>query len=170
MSKKTKRDDVHLQRLKTEFPDIYRAFLAGEIPSARKAFVMAGIKPERTRLEKLKNSWAKAADTEREAFLTWLAATGARPPTAALSSPPSSSSNPRSAETPIASGRYLLPSTIAEIKAIMARRRLTPEDVMREMGFTAEDRSLAGALARGASLRLTVIAALEGWLGTNARS
>ncbi|OAP39049.1 hypothetical protein AU381_08060 [Sinorhizobium glycinis] len=167
MSKKTRRDDVHLQRLKTEFPDIHRAFLAGEIASARKALVIAGIEPERTRLEKLKNSWAKATDTERDAFLTWLAATGAMPAAAPSSpSPPADSLN---SERPIASGRYLLPSTIATIDTIMARRRLKPQDVMREMGFAAEDRSLAGALGRGASLRLTVIAALEGWLRINAQ-
>ncbi|MEY9168125.1 hypothetical protein ABIE78_006244 [Sinorhizobium fredii] len=169
MSKKTKRDDVHLERLKTEFPDIHRALLAGEIASARKAFVIAGITPERTRLEKLKNSWAKATESERDAFLTWVSATGASPATAASFSPPPSSDS-RNAETPIASGRYLLPSTIAEIQAIMVRRRLTPRDVMHEMGFDPDGQSLAGAIARGASLRLSVIAALEGWLRINQQS
>ncbi|OAP47834.1 hypothetical protein [Sinorhizobium americanum] len=166
MSKKTRRDDVHLQRLKTEFPDIYRALLAGEIGSARKVFVLAGIEPERTRLDKLKNSWAKATDAERDAFLTWLAAKGAGALAPRLTFPaPASSDLP--AQTPIASGRYLLPSTIAEIKAITARRRLTPQDVMQEMGFEAEGRALSGALTRGASLRLSVIAALEAWLRAN---
>ncbi|AWM26845.1 hypothetical protein N181_15055 [Sinorhizobium fredii USDA 205] len=172
MSKKTRRDDVQLQRLRTEFPDIYRALLAGEIASARKACAAAGIKPERSRLDKLKNSWAKATDAERDAFLSWLAARGARRSSPTLASSPSlapSPSSPRQAETPIASGRYLLPSTIAEIEVIMAQRRLTPQDVMHEMGFAAEDRALAGALARGASLRLSVIAALEGWLRINAQ-
>ncbi|ACP26928.1 hypothetical protein NGR_c31950 [Sinorhizobium fredii NGR234] len=169
MSKKTRRDDVQLQRLRTEFPEIYRALLAGEIASARKACVAAGIKPERSRLDKLKNSWAKATDAERDAFMGWLAATGARPPATKLTAPPSAYSAPQPAQTPIASGRYLLPSAIAEIKAIMALRRMTPQDVMDEMGFAAEDRALAGALARGASLRLSVIAALEGWLRINAR-
>ncbi|AUX78115.1 MULTISPECIES: hypothetical protein [Sinorhizobium] len=169
MSKKTRRDDAHLQRLKTDFPDIYRALLAGEIGSARKAFVLAGIEPERTRIEKLKNSWAKATDAERDAFLIWLAAKGARPLAPRLTSPAPTSSDPRPAQTPIASGRYLLASTIAEIKAIMDRRRMTPEDVMQEMGCEAEGRALSGALARGASLRLSVIAALEAWLRANRR-
>ncbi|WP_026186732.1 hypothetical protein [Ensifer sp. BR816] len=169
MSKKTRRDDGHLQRLKTDFPDIYRALLAGEIGSARKASVIAGIEPERTRLDKLKNSWTKATDAERDAFLTWLAANGAGPLAPRLTSPAPTPSDPRRAQTAIASGRYLLAPTIAEIKAIMARRRLTPEDAMREMGFEAEGRALAGALARGASLRLSVIASLEGWLRANRR-
>ncbi|MDK1377222.1 MULTISPECIES: hypothetical protein [unclassified Sinorhizobium] len=165
---KKKLDNAHdLQRLKSEFPDVHGAFLAGKIPSLRKAFVIAGIKPERTRLDKLKNSWTKATDNERNAFLSWLAARGALSTTVTHSSGPSPSQ--RAAEAPIASGRYLLPSAIAEIKAIMAKRRLQPEDVMQEIGFPPDDRSLAHALARGASLRLAVIAALEAWLRTNAR-
>jgi hypothetical protein len=161
MSKTTKRDDVHLRRLKAEFPDVHDALLAGSIPSLRQALVIAGLKPKRTRLEKLKNSWTKATESERDAFLAWLAATNALP---AITTVPHS----RSEETPIASGRYLLPSAIAEIKAITARRQLTPEDVMREMGFTSDGRPLARALSRNASLRLAVIAALERWLRDNA--
>ena len=86
----------------------------------------------------------------------------AAPSSAALPSAPA-------VEAPIASGRYLLPSAIAEIKAIMAQRRLKPGDIMQEIGFPPDDRSLAHALVRGASLRLAVIAALETWLRTNAR-
>ncbi|WEX88916.1 hypothetical protein PZN02_001444 [Sinorhizobium garamanticum] len=165
---KKKLDDTHdLQQLRSEFPDVHGALLAGKIPSLRKALVIAGIKPERTRLDKLKNSWAKATDNERDAFLSWLTARGARSTTAAHSSTPSPSAS--AVEAPIASGRYLLPSAIAEIKAIMARRRLKPDDVMQEIGFPPGDHSLAHALARGASLRLAVIAALEAWLRTNAR-
>ncbi|WP_331372502.1 hypothetical protein [Sinorhizobium chiapasense] len=165
---KKKPDNAHdLQRLRSEFPDVHGAFLAGRIPSLRKALVIAGMKPERTRLGKLKNSWAKATDNERDAFLRWLAASGALSTMAAHSSAPSPSAS--AAEAPIASGRYLLPSTIAEIEAIMAKRRLRPDDVMQEIGFSADDRSLGHALARGASLRLAVIAALEAWLRTNTR-
>ncbi|MCY1250011.1 hypothetical protein D9M72_635990 [compost metagenome] len=71
------------------------------------------------------------------------------------------------AGAPIASGRYLLPSTIARIKAIMAKHRLKPDDVMREMGFLSDGQPLARALARNASLRLAVIAGLEAWLRTH---
>ncbi|HXV28817.1 MAG TPA: hypothetical protein VD840_00650 [Sinorhizobium sp.] len=161
MSKTTKRDDVHLRRLKAEFPDLHDGLLAGTIPSLHKALVIAGLTPKRTRLEKLKNSWAKATETERDAFLAWLAAAGALPE-------PAISPGARSGEAPIASGRYLLPSAIAAVKAAMARRQLTPGDVMREMGFPSDDgRPLARALGRNASLRLAVIAALETWLRTN---
>ncbi|ASY64650.1 hypothetical protein SJ05684_c32280 [Sinorhizobium sojae CCBAU 05684] len=158
-----KRDD-DLRRLKAEFPDVHDALLAGRIPSPRKALVLAGLKPERSRLEKLKNSWAKATEAERDAFLAWLGAIGALPESAAGSR----SAGARPGETPIASGRYLLPAAIAEIRATMARRKITPDDVMHEMGFAPDGRPLARALGRHASLRLAVIAALERWLRENA--
>ncbi len=68
----------------------------------------------------------------------------------------------------IASGRYLLPETIAEIRTIMNRRRMRANDIMAEMGFAGDDLSLTRALSKGASLRLSVIAALETWLRNNA--
>ncbi|MDP9631865.1 UNVERIFIED_ORG: hypothetical protein J2W85_003944 [Ensifer adhaerens] len=167
MSKKPKRDNAHYeQRLKAEFPDIYSDVLTGRISSLRKALVIAGLKPQRTRLEKLKNSWAKATPGERHGFLTWLAISGVLPvatpvpPTAAVPSP-------IPAGAPIASGRYLLPSTITRIEAIMAKQRLKPDDVMHEMGFLSDGQSLARALAKNASLRLAVIAGLEAWLRTH---
>lgn len=156
-----KRDDDDLRRLKAEFPDVHEALLAGRIPSLRKALVLAGLKPERSRLEKLKNSWTKATDAERDAFLAWL---GALPESKIASR----SERARPEETPIASGRYLLPTAITEIRATMARRKITPEDVMHEMGFASDGRALARALNWNASLRLAVIAALERWLRENA--
>ncbi|MDX0423133.1 hypothetical protein [Sinorhizobium medicae] len=166
MAKKTKSDDaLYLQRLKAEFPEIHAALAAGKIPSLRQALVLAGVRPERSRLEKLKNSWAKAGDAERESFLTWLASKGALPAPAATFAP---NAGLQPAKTPIASGRYLLPSTIVEIRAIMARRGLKPDDVMAELGFPTDGRPLARALTRNASLRLSVIAGLEDWLRRNA--
>lgn len=165
---KKKPDNAHdLQRLRSEFPDVHGAFLAGKIPSLRNALVAVGIMPERTRLDKLKNSWTKATDSERDAFLSWLTASGALSTTAARSFVPWPSAS--AVEAPIASGRYLMPSAVAEIKAIMTKRRLKPGDVMQEIGFPPDDHSLAHALARGASLRLAVIAALETWLRRNAQ-
>ncbi len=164
MAKKTKGDDApYLHRLKAEFPEIHAALAAGKIPSLRQALVLAGLKPERSRLEKLKNSWCKASDAERESFIAWLASKGTLP------APPAAQpdAGPQPAKTPIASGRYLLPSTIAEIRTIMARRRLKPDDVMAELGFPPDGRPLARALSSNASLRLSVIAGLEVWLRTN---
>ncbi|MCA1493015.1 hypothetical protein I6F11_19000 [Ensifer sp. NBAIM29] len=161
-----KRDDDDLRRLKAEFPDVHDALLAGRLPSLRKALVLAGLKPERSRLDKLKKSWTKATDGERDAFLAWLGATGALPESTAAAG--SRSEGARADHAPIASGRYLLPAAIREIRAIMARRKITPEDVMNEIGFASDGRALARALNWNASLRLAVIAGLERWLRENA--
>jgi antitoxin component HigA of HigAB toxin-antitoxin module len=165
MAKKTKGDDApNLHRLKAEYPEIHAALATGKIPSLRQALVLAGLKPERSRLEKLKNSWAKASDAERASFLAWLVSKGAL--SAPAAAPPEA--GPQPVETPIASGRYLLPSTIAGIRTIMTQRGLKPADVMAEMGFPPDGRPLARALTRNASLRLSVIAGLEAWLSRNA--
>ncbi|SDA69033.1 hypothetical protein [Sinorhizobium sp. NFACC03] len=166
MSKKTKRDESgDMQRLKLDFPEIHADLLSGRIPSLRKALVAAGLKDERTRLDKLKNSWSKASPAEREAFLMWLATKGAGITAAQTESGPAHAAHPAPA---IASGRYLLPETIGKIRAVMNRRRMRPNDIMAEMGFAPDDLSLTRALAKGASLRLSVIAALETWLRENA--
>ncbi|OCP11046.1 MULTISPECIES: hypothetical protein [unclassified Ensifer] len=166
MPKKPKRDAAdHLQRLKLDFPEIHADLAAGRIPSLRKALILAGLKTERTRLDKLKNSWSKASMSERQAFLAWLGTHGGSEAAdlgAGAESPPS-----RRATPAIASGRYLHPETITEIRTIMNRRRMRPNAIMAEMGFAADDMALTRALAKGASLRLSVIAALEIWLREN---
>ncbi|MBZ7923560.1 hypothetical protein LAC81_17365 [Ensifer adhaerens] len=165
MSKKTKHDETgDVQRLKLDFPDLHADLLAGRIPSLRKALIAAGLKDERTRLDKLKNSWTKASPTERETFLKWLSSNGAIEMASHEVDPPPAS-HPAA---PIASGRYLLPETIADIRAIMNRRRMRANDIMAEMGFAGDDMSLTRALSKGASLRLSVIAALETWLRNDA--
>ncbi|MCM2477188.1 hypothetical protein HGO38_27425 [Rhizobium sp. CG5] len=170
MSKKPKRDSAEdEERLKAEYPGLYVDFLAGRIPSLPRAMQMAGLTGERTRLQKLKNSWKKATDDDRRAFLSWLAETdGALVAAPAGMGPGAQAAMPPSPPPPIATGRYLLPATVERIKAIMIRRGLRPADVMAEMGFLAEDRSLTLALARNSSLRLSVIVELEKWLAVNA--
>lgn len=172
MSKKPKHDSVEdEQRLKAEYPGLYVDFLAGRIPSLPRAMQMAGLNGERTRLQKLKHSWKKATADDRRAFLAWLVETDGLvvPPPAAMGlAVDAQAAMPPSPTPPIATGRYLLPATVERIKAIMIRRGLRPADVMGEMGFVAEDRSLTLALARNSSLRLSVIVALEKWLAVNA--
>ena len=70
-------------------------------------------------------------------------------------------------ETLIANGRYLLPSTIARVEAVMRARSLSPTSVMAELGFSPRDTSLTRALAMKAALRLSVIAELTLWLRAN---
>lgn len=106
MSKKTKSDETaDVQRLKLDFPDIHADLIAGRIPSLRKALIAAGLKDERTRLDKLKNSWTKASPTERETFLKWLSSNGGPDGLA----PHAHIDPPLAAPPAIASGRYLLP-------------------------------------------------------------
>ncbi|MBV2185726.1 MAG: hypothetical protein KUL88_14435 [Rhizobium sp.] len=111
-------------------------------------------KQKRTRLEKLQNSWTKATVEERCQFLAWLRPAGMS----------GDASHPSINVPPIASGRYLLPSAVARIRSIMAERGLTTADVMTEIGFEPDDPSLSRALDENASLRLSVVSALEFWL------
>lgn len=107
-------------------------------------------KPKRSRLQKLQHSWEKASPLEREDFLGWLQAPGV-----GVSS---------GSTAPIASGRYLTPSTIARIKAKMAARGVSADDVMNALGFPTDGVLLRRALENNASLRLVVVAALATWL------
>ncbi|ATN32968.1 hypothetical protein ACO34A_04020 [Rhizobium sp. ACO-34A] len=115
-------------------------------------------KPKRNRLEKLQHSWAKASTQQRYEFLQWLA-----------TSHEGSDGNGLAAvdliaRIPIASGRYLLPSAVIRIRAVMTARSLSAEAVMTELGFEEDRKALSRALSEGASLRLAVVAALENWL------
>lgn len=143
------------QRLKAEFPALYADLQAGRIGSVQQALRMAGLKPAKPRVPQLQKIWAKATADEQQAFSRWLILSGAVAPPALP------------ADRPLASGRYLLPETIARLEAILKRRGLTPGAVMEEMGFGANDPALTLALARKSSLRLAVIAALRHWLDAN---
>ncbi|MDQ0455415.1 hypothetical protein [Rhizobium paknamense] len=138
------------RQLRLAAPGLLSDLVAGRIASPRKVLELAGIRPERSRLEKLRNSWDKAEETERQAFLQWLGdargiAIGSKP-------------------EPIADGRYLTPHGIRVIEDSMRARRLQPEDVMASLGFPGEGRALIKALARRSSLRLKVIRALADWV------
>lgn len=113
-------------------------------------------KPRRTRLEKLQNSWVKASEAERQAFLDWMrdeTMHGAR--AGALDA------------IPLATGRYLTPVAARRILDRMKRDGLDFPAVNIALGLPEKDRSLARALVNGTSLRLAVIVSLEGWLRGN---
>ncbi|HBF31924.1 hypothetical protein [Rhizobium sp.] len=159
---------VDVERLRLAFPGVYNDFMAERIPSLRVALEVAGIRSERSRFQKLKNSWKKATLNERSGFFAWLAAQGDLK-RSDLTSPKTVICDQESQKL-IANGRYLLPQTISRIEAIMTARGMTPLDIMRDMGFEANDRSLLKAMARKAALRLKVVAALEQWLLENENS
>lgn len=156
MSKKDKaKKAADLERLRLQFPGTYSDFVAGRIASLRPALKIAGLRPERSQLQKMKNAWKKAQDNERQAFSDWLST---QQP-AAFTPPAAPTTRPL-----IANGRYLLPKTIFDIETIMKARGMTPSDVMQEMGFGHNDRTLLKAMARKTSLRLKVIEALGQWI------
>lgn len=66
------------------------------------------------------------------------------------------------------SNRILTQAAVAEIQAIMARRKMKPGEVMKEMGFKSLNASLPRALERGTKLQPAVLAALEDWIKSNA--
>jgi hypothetical protein len=113
-------------------------------------------------LKKLLKAWTSAGPEERQAFLDLVQAEararGAEPVS------DGEESVPDDAAALIANGRYLLPSTIERIESVMRARKLSPSGVMAELGFSSRDASLTRALAMKAALRLSVIAALAGWL------
>ena len=106
---------------------------------------------EPPRLAKLTKAWAKASEEEREAFLAQLAEAGRPMPV-------------HQEQKLIANGRYLLPSTVVRVERIMRKRGIGPEAVSEELGSPGGGKNLTRALARGASLRLSIVQALGIWL------
>ncbi|CAD7023828.1 hypothetical protein RHAB21_00359 [Pseudorhizobium halotolerans] len=105
----------------------------------------------RSALHKLRKAWKRASESERQAFRAEVG----------LQIPASSAIGERHL---IADGRYLLPNTIKRIETILVRRRLSQDALMEELGFPGKGKDLVRALAKGRSLRLRVIAALDEWL------
>lgn len=114
-------------------------------------------------LKKLLKAWMSAGPEDRQAFLDLVSAE-ARARGTGTETVPAAEPVPEDAAALIANGRYLLPSTIERVEAVMRARKLTPSGVMAELGFSGRDASLTRALAMKASLRLSVIAALADWL------
>ncbi len=61
------------QRLSRDFKDIWKAYLAGEYPSARQAGIAAGfIKDGHDALMRLKSNWNKATKSQKKEFRKWI--------------------------------------------------------------------------------------------------
>lgn len=96
------------------------------------------------RLGKLKKHWRKATPEERRAFIAWL--------------------GPGAGRQPIAAGRYLTAEGIERIRREMDARDMDLARLNAALGLEEGDMNIARALVEGMPLRLTVIAALDGWL------
>lgn len=98
------------------------------------------------RLGKLKKHWRKATQEERRAFIAWL--------------------GPGAGRQPIAAGRYLTAEGVERIRREMGARNLDLSRLNTALGLEEGDMNIARALVEGMPLRLSVIAALDGWLNT----
>ena len=153
MAKQQRGSSYLLQRLKKEAPAIYRDYQAKKTyKTVRQAAIAAGLRKPTCQLNLLKNAWDKADPAQRADFLAWI---GASSPTT-----PSGSA--------IVDGdRRLLPAAASRVEYIIAKRRMKPGEVMKEMGLKPLDQSLAMALRRSTKLRSDLVIRLEGWLDRN---
>lgn len=121
-------------------------------------------KPQRTRLEKLQNSWEKANIEERQAFLHWIGQSGQSAPTS------QEAGLARPSPISITTGRYLTTEAIHMIAARLHASGMRISDLKEQLGLEPDDNCLARALGGRASLRLSVVVRLEKWLSEQAMS
>ncbi|WP_137134804.1 hypothetical protein [Rhizobium sp. FKY42] len=119
-------------------------------------------KEKANRLDKLRKHWHRANRQERLEFLRELEALSDNLNLDAGNFVPGD----RKRE-PIANGRYLLPSAVSRIEAILRNRKIGPAELVAEIGFPEDTMAMTKALVRGRSLRLMMISALANWLNDN---
>lgn len=150
-----KRDAAYYEgRLRRDYPKEFADFKAGRYSSVRAAAGAAGLIHLPTRLDALKREWKCAGVRERDDFRRWIAAAI---PAAVLIRGPAKRSI-------IDSAGHLKPVVVKFIVDWTTVNRRKPGNIMREMGFSNFDYTLAHALRRGAPLRSEVILPLEAWL------
>jgi hypothetical protein len=149
-----KRDSAYYEgRPKRDFPPIFSDLRAGKFKSVRQAAAFAGLIQLPTRFDALKREWKRATPGQRAAFSTWLTATriglksrtGIKPPI-------------------VDAGRYLKPDVIAAIRKWLAANHAKISDIVKGMGLSTLDGSLALALKGSYRLHKDTIVKLEVWL------
>jgi hypothetical protein len=149
-----KRDsNYYKERLKRDFPPIFADWRAGKFKSVRQAAAFAGLIRLPTRVDALKREWKRAAPAQRKAFLTWVNTTGIGLKKVTGIKPPIADA-----------GRYLKPDVIAVIRKWLAANHAKISDIVRDMGLSPLDGSLALALKGVYRLHRDTIAKLEIWL------
>lgn len=169
MTKKIqKRDnDYYLDRLRSDHPAIYADLRTGKFKNPSEAFLAAGLRKRKSPLDQLRSAWSKASSAEQSAFKGEIGCTASRTTVAPSGLTVSHASAPGNARLP--AGKVHLPPTLeAEVRRIIAHRRLKNGDVMREMGLNARDASLGMALQRGTLVQDELIVALETWVAAHA--
>jgi hypothetical protein len=152
MSKK--RDSAYLEgRLKRDFPREFADLRAKKFKNVSQAAAAAGLIRLPTRFDALKREWKGATPVQRAAFLTWVRATRIGLTSATRIKPPI-----------VDAGRYLKPDVITVIRKWLAANHAKISDIVKGMGLSTLDGSLALALKGHYRLRKDAIVKLESWL------
>jgi hypothetical protein len=162
-----KRDNKYfLDRLAAEQPHVYADYLAGKFKNISAAVVAGGLRKAPSGLDALNSAWARATPAERDAFQMQIECI--KPSIDQEAGPTATATIVSNAGTiSLKNKTYLTSSQEEAVRGIMARRKMRNGDVMRELGFTALDASLARALFRGSSLREEMLTALDAWITRN---
>ena len=147
-----KRDAAYYEgRLKREHPAIYADLRGGKIKSVRQAAAKAGLIHLPDRLATLKRDWKLSSPHQRSEFLRWVKSSGI--------------GLKKQSATPIAdaSGRLTAP-VISFINDWLKKNRVSPGQIMKQMGYKNYDYRLAQSLKGKAGLPSDVLAMLQPWL------
>ncbi|WP_417679438.1 hypothetical protein [Roseibium sp.] len=172
-----KRDKTYYKRrLKAEHPALARDVAAGKL-TLWDAAHQTGLKPRPKAINGLKQHWHKATSAERDEFLKWLASeyaiTCVAGTTAPVSSPALLPSRPTAVTTGLkgATGFIVHPDgrLLADVKTaietVLASRKIKAGVMMKEMGFSPYDPSIAYAIYRDTAIQNPdLIRELEEWL------
>jgi hypothetical protein len=152
MSKK--RDAAYFrERLKRDFPEIFAELRAGKIKSVRQATAKAGLIHLPTTVDDLKRGWKNATPAQRAVFVRWVKTTGIGIKGATGIKPPI-----------VDVGRYLRPDVIVVIRKWLVANHAKISDIVKGMGLSTLDGSLALALKGKYRLGKDTIVKLESWL------
>lgn len=178
-----KRDNAYFRRrLEAEYPAIWKALKEGKYSSEREAFIAAGLRSDRTRLNELKNAWTKASISEQRAFWQWLKVeiakhgspshtTGATPLSPATTPSPTTTPSPPPLppRAVIDSDGRLTSWARKRISDLIAKRGIRQSDVLAEMGFKKLNPSLSLAIGRRYRIKDVHLAkAIEKWISDHA--
>jgi len=155
-----KRDSAYFKgRLKRDYPGIYADLQGGKFKSVREAAIAAGLIREQTALQILKREWRRASRSQQVEFIEWLKDKRFL----AKKSPAAPGGPPRLVDP----NGILLPHVVADIQAIMTRRRLRPANVCQELGFSRYDYRWRRAFERLDPAPAIFLAVLPSWLVKN---
>jgi hypothetical protein len=151
MHMKKKRDaEYYKKRLAKDHPALFADVRSGRL-SVRAASAKAGLIHLPTRLDALKREWRGASGVHRVDFIKWLKA-------GAL----------KHVGKPIADADGRLRVDVrAFLSDWVKSHRSKPGRIMKQIGFSGFDYTLATAISRGETLRPEVIPKLNNWLTTH---